>query len=60
MTNLTNEMSELIDLHKKRVIFHTLDGKNRAFLKSFRMTDVMNVPKKRITDIRKTFGIGSG
>lgn len=38
----------------------TLDGKNRAFLKSFRMIDVVNVPKKRMIDIRKTFGAGSG
>lgn len=38
----------------------TFDGKNSAFLKSFRMMDVVNVPKNNMTDIRKTFGIGSG
>lgn len=40
--------------------FLTFDGKNRAVLKSLRMTDVINVPKKRMTDMRKTFGTGSG
>lgn len=45
---------------KELIILRTFDGKNSAFLKSFRMIDVMNVPKKRMTDIRKTFGIGSG
>lgn len=43
----------------KNKIF-TFDGKNSAFLKSFRMTDVVNVPKNSTTDMRKTFGIGSG
>lgn len=38
----------------------TFDGKNRAFLKSFKITDVMKVPKNKIIDIRNTFGIGSG
>lgn len=37
----------------------TFDGKNSEFLKSFRITDVVNVPKNKMTDIRKTFGIGS-
>lgn len=38
----------------------TLDGKNRAFLKSFNMIEVMNVPKNNTIDIRKTFGTGCG
>lgn len=38
----------------------TLDGKNRSFLKSFRMTEMMKVPKKRMIDIKKTFGTFSG
>lgn len=50
----------MIQWVKVRVTFRTFDGKNRAFLKSFRMIDEINVPKKRMTDIRKTFGIGSG
>lgn len=38
----------------------TFDGKNSAFLKSFKITDVINVPRNNITDIRKTFGSYSG
>lgn len=38
----------------------TFDGKNKEFLKSFRMTEIMNVPKNSTVDIKNTFGTGSG
>lgn len=37
-----------------------LDGKNRAFLKSLRITDMMYVPMNRMIDIRKTSEMYSG
>lgn len=41
-------------------IVSTFDGKNRPFLNSFKTFDIINVPKKSTTDIRNTFGTGSG
>lgn len=38
----------------------TFEGKNKEFLKSFKITDVMNVPKNKMADMRNTFGTGSG
>lgn len=37
----------------------TFEGKKSEFLKSFRMIDVVNVPKKSTMDMRNTFGTGS-
>jgi hypothetical protein len=38
----------------------TFDGKNNAFLKSFKWVDIMNVPRNKIIDIRKTSGMYVG
>lgn len=37
-------------------MIYTFDGKNKAFLKSFKITDVVNVPRNKMMDIRNTFG----
>lgn len=38
----------------------TFEGKNSAFLKSFKITEVINVPKNSMSDIRNTFGSNGG